>query len=213
MEQIVFLGGNGHAIELYEYMSREGIVPVGYYAPHEDTLSKWVKYLGSEEEKFNSEYLYVVASGLISIRKRMIKFIESNHLKTYTYISKYAYVSSIAVIGEGTQVLPYAIISGNPVIGKYVLSGVHSLISHQAVVGNNVVLSPGVKISGNCCIGNNIMFGINAALVPGSVVNDDSEIGIGTVPKKYVKANQFVIAPKSKVCDIELVKTKILNGN
>ena len=106
MEKIAFLGGNGLAIQLYESMKRDGIEIVGYYAPQPDALSEWVDYLGDENEIFNADYSYVVACGLISLRKKLIQFIEKNHLKTYTYISPEAYVSSIAQIGEGAQIVP-----------------------------------------------------------------------------------------------------------
>lgn len=210
MEKVVFLGGNGLAIELYEYMKRDGIDIVGYYAPQPDTLSEWVKYLGNENEDFDSSYSYVIACGLMPHRKKLIHFIEYNNLKTYTFISSEAHVSTMAQIGEGAQIVPGAIISGNPVIGKYVLVNACAMIAHQAAVGNNVVLGPGAKITGNCKIGNNVTFGSNVALIPGTRIEDNAEIGIGAIPKRVVKTGKFVKAPVSDTVDMQMLYSNLL---
>lgn len=209
MEKIVFLGGNGLAIELYEYMKRDGINIVGYYALEPDTLSNWVEYLGNENEGFDPDYSYVVACGLIPLRKKLINFIEKNNLKVYTYISERAYISSLAKIGEGAQIVPNTVVSGNPIIGKYVLVNAHSMIAHQTVVGSNVVLGPGVKITGGCNIGSNVAFGSNVALIPGTRIESDVEIGIGAIPKRLVKTGKFVKAPKSDVIDMQILRSRL----
>ena len=210
MEKIVFLGGNGLAIELYEYMKQDGINIFGYYAPRPDTLSEWVPYLGDERYGFNADYSYVVACGLMPLRKKLITFIEENNLTTYTYISKKAYISSLATIGEGAQIVPNTVISGNPIIGKYVFVNAFGMIAHQSIVGNNVVLSPGVKITGNCNIGDNVMMGSNVSLIPGTRIENDVEIGIGAIPKRLVKTGKFVKGPKSDVIDMQIFKSNIL---
>lgn len=210
MDKIVFLGGNGLAIELYEYMKREGINIYGYYSPKPDSLSEWVDYLGDESKEFNPEYFYVVASGLIPLRQKMITFMRENHLKPYTYISKLAYVSSMAQVGVGSLIVPNAVVSGNPVIGDYVLMNAFSMIAHQSVVGDNVILSPGVKVTGNCKIGNNVAMGSNVALIPGTRIENNVEISIGAIPKRVVKAGKFVKAPTSEVIDIGFIKNKAL---
>lgn len=210
MNKIAFLGGNGHAIELYEYMKRDGIEIVGYYAPQPDALSEWTNYLGNEDDAFDSECFYVVASGLIPLRKRLINFIESQRLRTYTYISKEAHVSTIAQIDVGAQIVPGAVISGNPIIGKYSFVNACAMIAHQSIVGENVVLGPGAKITGNCRIGNNVSLGSNAALIPGTRVEDDVEIGIGAVPKRLVKTGKYVKANSCTVIDLQALHANIL---
>lgn len=210
MEKIVFLGGNGFAIELYEYMKHDGIEVAGYYAPAPDTMSKYIPYLGDEREGFERDCSYVVACGLIGLRKKLISFIDSNELRPYTYISKNAYVSSIAEIGEGASVVPNTVISGDPKIGRFLVMNAFSMIAHQSEVGENVVLSPGVKITGNCKVGDNVLFGSNSALIPGTKIQSDAEIGIGATPKRLVKSGKFVKAPVGDVIDLSLLRSDIL---
>jgi UDP-3-O-[3-hydroxymyristoyl] glucosamine N-acyltransferase len=211
MEKIAFLGGNGLAIELYEYMKRDGIEIYGYYSPEPDSLSEWVDYLGDERIKFDPELSYVVASGLISTRMKMIDFIRMNKLKPYTFISKLASVSGIAKIGAGAQISPTAVISGNPNIGEFVFMNSCSLIAHQSNIGENVVVGPGAKITGNCTIGNNVALGSNVALIPGTKIEDNAEISIGAIPKRLVKSGRFVKAPSSEVIDMGFVRESLFN--
>lgn len=210
MDKIVFLGGNGHAIELYEYMKRDGIEIAGYYAPQPDALSEWVPYLGNENKNFDSTCFYVVACGLIPLRKKLIQFIESHQLKPYTYISKRANVSTIAKIGAGAQIVPQATISGNPEIGKYLLANIDTMVAHQSIIGDNVVLSPGAKITGNCKVGDNVTLGSNAALIPGTIIEHDAEIGIGAVPRRFVEAGILVKLPPCEIKDRQRLHTNIL---
>ncbi len=210
MDKIVFLGGNGLAIELYDYMRHDGIEIYGYYSPEEDSLSEWTRYLGDEKDGYDNDYKYVVASGLISIRDKMIRFIDRNHLKTFSYFSRDAYISSLAVFGNGIQIVPGAIISGNAVIGNHVFVNAHGLIGHQAVVGNNVVVGPGAKITGNCHLGNNISLGSNSALIPGTQLEDNVEIGIGAIPSRYVRSGKYVKCLKNEVVDLSILNSNIL---
>ncbi len=213
MEKIAFLGGNGLAIELYEYMKRDGIEVYGYYSPEPDSLSEWVDYLGDERKGFDPNLSYVVASGLIATRRKMIDFIRDNHLKSYTFVSKLANVSSIAKIGEGAQIVPDAVVSGNPCIGEFVFMNACSMIAHQSVIGENVVLGPGAKVTGNCKIGNNVSLGSNVALIPGTKIEDDAEISIGAIPKRLVKKGRFVKAPSSEVIDMGYLQGNLFSDN
>lgn len=210
MSKIVFLGGNGLAIELYEYMKQDGIDIYGYYAPKADELSRWVTYLGDERDSYDIDASYVIASGLISLRSKLIRFIEEQKLTSYTYISSRAYISSLATIGRGSAILPNAVVSGDPVIGDYLFMNVAGQIAHQSVVGNNVVVGPGAIVTGNCKIEDNVALGTNVSLIPGTYIGRESEIGIGAVPKKRVKQGRYIMVPKSEVVDKELLNSKMI---
>lgn len=201
MKNIVLLGGGGLAIELLDYMLQENINPIGYYSPEEDKeLSKYLKWLGNERQNYNKEYIYIIASGRIEIRKKMIDFLESHRLKVGSFISKYAYISKFAIIGKGIVATHTAAITGNPIIDDYLfING--SAIGHHAKIGKNVVVGPGVKITGHCQIGNNVSFGANSCLIPGTKIEDNSEIAIGTFPRKRVRCNKIVISKPGDVFD------------
>ena len=195
MEEYAILGGGGNAVEISEYMLAEDKKICGYYSLEENNLlSSMIPYLGDERKNFNPNLKYIVASGLINIRKKMINFIEKNNLQVGSFISKHAYLSKNFDCGKGLVVAPFAVIGQFTNIGDYVFINVHGTVGHDAYIGKNVVIGPGAIITGSCKIGNNVMLGSNAALVPNTILEDDVEIGILTYPMRKVKAGRFILS-------------------
>lgn len=192
----MLLGGGGLAIEILDYMSFDGIKPVGYYSPEkDDDLSGVLSWLGNEKDSYESRFTYVISSGYTHIRKMMIDFIEKNNLDVYTFISSQSYVSSLAEVGKGAVIAPYAAITGNPIIGKYLLANIHSSISHHSIVGDNVVVGPGARITGRCQLGSNVYMGANSCLLPETIIENDIDIGISTFPnnRAVLRSNTSVV--------------------
>lgn len=194
-KEYALLGGGGLAIEIAEYMLSEGYRLCGYYDPREDGDSSAVMpYLGDEQREFSRNVSYIVGAGLTALRLKMISFIENNHLEAGTFISRNAYVSSLANIGKGAVICPFAVVSGNPCMGDYVLMNYMSNVAHHANLGRNVVLAPGARVNGHCTLGNNVSLGANSALVPGTKIGNNIEIGITTFPRKIVRDNVLVVS-------------------
>ncbi|MBQ7199605.1 MAG: hypothetical protein IJS29_10105 [Selenomonadaceae bacterium] len=199
MEEYAILGGGGLALELADLMLNEGKKICGYYSPYEySLLNSLIPYLGDEKENFNPNLKYLVASGLLPIRKKMIAFIESNNLQAGSFISSRAYVSSSATLGKGAVIFPFAVIDSFASCDAYICLNFHSLIGHNASLGNNVVISPGARVNGNCKVGNNVSIGANAALIQGTVLEDDVEIGILTYPIRKVKRGSFIMSASGR---------------
>jgi len=202
MKELALLGGGGLALELIEYMMGEDIKIAGYFAPQEDSdCSQYISYLGDERVNYSKNLKYLLASGLTSLRSKMMNFIESHNLESGQFISRKAHVSSMAKLGKGIVITPFASVTGNPIIGDYVFMNIYSNISHHAVVGNNVVLGPGSRVNGHCSLGNNISLGSNACLIPGTTLAEGVEIGILSYPRRKVSSNKFVLAPPIKAID------------
>lgn len=194
-QECVLLGGGGLAIEIAEYMMTEGYILRGYYDPREDAdTSAVIPYLGDERREFSRKVRYIIGAGLIAIRRKMISFIEGNDLTAATFVSRHAYVSSLAKIGKGAVILPFAVVSGNPKIGDYVLMNCASGVAHHVIIGNNVVLSPGARVNGHCTLGNDVTLGTNAALIPGTTVITGAEIGILTYPRRKVRRKNLILS-------------------
>lgn len=207
MKDIVLLGGGGFAIELLDYMLQEDIKPIGYYSLEKnDDLSKHIKWLGNEKTNYSREYRYIIASGRIDIRKKMIDFLEKNKLDVGSFISKKAYISNFAVIGKGAVIVPMTMITGNPIIGDYLFLNIKGTISHHVKMKNNIVVGPGCKITGHCQIGNNVIFGANSCLIPDTKIEDNSEIGINSFPRQIVKSNKIVVSRPGEAIDRAILK-------
>ena len=195
MKNIVLLGGGGLALEIYDYMRNEGICPLGYCSPDKgNNLNGVLDWLGNENDVHDKSFEYVIASGYISIRRLMIDFLLKNNSNIYSFISQKSYVSKFAKIGVGAVVLPFSTITGNPVIGNYVLVNNFASIHHDVQIGDNAVLSPGARIPGNCKVGENFFMGLNSCLAPETTVGDNVDISINTYMGKKVPSDVVVVS-------------------
>lgn len=201
--QYIMLGGGGFALELYGYMRDDGCDIKGYYAQEENLeLSEWIPWLGDvdtvRDEELDRDAEYIITVRLIKYRLKMIKFIEEHGLKAGSFIHSEVYQSKAAKIGKGIIAFPRAMITGNVKIGDYLFIDSLSIVSHDDVIGNNVVIGPAVTICGNVHIGNNCTFGVNSAVLPGTEILDNTEIGIGSYPPRKVPENSTIICQPGK---------------
>ncbi len=195
MSEVALLGGGGLAIEIVDYMRMDGVAPVGYYSPEEDKfLTGILPWLGDERECVDTRLHYVVASGVINIRKKVISFIEANQLNVYSFLSSKSHLSEFARIGQGYFIAPFAAITGNPAIGKFAFINIHSSLSHHSIIGNNLVLGPGARITGRCIIEDNVYLGANSCLLPETTVKEGSDIGLNTFP-----SNRIAVGPNVSI--------------
>lgn len=189
----ILLGGGGLAFEIADYMLGEGLEIMGYCAPAEnEKLSEFIHYLGNEKETINRSATYIIATGYIDARKRIIDFLQRNSLMIGSFISSKAHVSQFAVIGEGAVIAPNAAITGDAVVGDFLLLNLGSYITHQCVIGSNVVIAPGTIITGCCKVGDNVNFGVLSCTIPKIKIGDNALIGAGSLVVNRVKENTHV---------------------
>lgn len=208
MKRYIFLGGGGFATELLEYMLSDEHAVKGYYSKEDNLeLSRHIPWLGDihtvAEKELDREAEYIVAVRNIGYRRKMIDIIDRNRLQVGSYISKRAYFSRFAQLGQGAVVFPNAIIGGNAVAGDYLFMDIYAAISHGDVIGNNVVLGPAVILSGDSEIGNDVTFGTQSAILPGSKIGNHVEIAINTYPRKRVKDNSVVSSGPGRRFEVE----------
>lgn len=200
MVEYALLGGGGLATEIFDYMTSEDKKVVGYYDLREDEkFSCRLPYLGDEHRStLNKKIHYIIATGILSLRRKMIKFIEDNDLIAGEFISARAYVSRLATYGKGVLIAPFSVVTGNACLGDYVLMNINSIAAHDTRIGTNVVIGPGTIVTGYCKIGDDVTFGANSALVPDSSIGSNVEIGIGTFPRKVVGDDRLVVTKPGK---------------
>lgn len=195
MKRIVLLGGGGLALEIAEYMKAENIIPLGYCSPNkEKQMNSVLEWLGDEKDVHCNDFNYVIASGNMQIRKAMIAFLIKKEANVYSFISQRSQVSKLVKIGKGAVVLPFSSISGNAVIGDFLLLNTFASIHHDVEIGANAVLSPGARIPGFCKIADNFFMGLNASLVPGTKIGENVDVSINAYIGKKVSSNMTVIA-------------------
>lgn len=90
-------------------------------------------------------------------------------------------VSKYATIGEGSVLMPGAVVKAVTTIGNHVILNTNCAIGHDCVIGNYVHVGPGANVSGNVQIGDGVLIGVGSCIIPGVRIGAGSIIGAGSV--------------------------------
>lgn len=158
------------------------------------TESEVVEYFKLEGPEFS------LGLGKPILRQKMYDKFRILGGKLTSTISDKADIGSFDIkIGQGTNVLPYAVIANGSNIGKGCIVYYNTLITHDCIVGDFVELSPGVTLLGSCKIGSHSQIGANATILPGITVGQNAIIGAGAVVTKDVQDNCTVVGIPAQV--------------
>ena len=180
----VLLGGGGLAIEIMGYAndySRQNFI--GYCDVEEKAEMRGIlPYLGLEQEIHEDGLFYVIATGHMENRKKIIRdFIMPYNAQLDNVVASYCHISNKARIGDGLIVGPFASILGNAIVGHMTLVNVSVSIGHDCVIGNNVVLCPGARISGWSKVGDNSLVGSNTVVLPEGKIGEDALVSANSI--------------------------------
>jgi sugar O-acyltransferase (sialic acid O-acetyltransferase NeuD family) len=104
------------------------------------------------------------------------------------------------VIGEGSFIGAYSILTTNIKLGKHTILNRSNQIGHDTVSGDFLSMMPGSVISGNCSIGNRVYLGTNSSIREKTKICDDVIIGLNSgVVKDIKKSGIYGGIPSTKI--------------
>lgn len=111
-----------------------------------------------------------------------------------TYIHPDAHVHSAHPLGEGSIVLPGAVIEPHARVGANTMVWCNATLAHHSTVGDNAWIASGAILSGQAVVGANTFVGVNATVVNQVAVGEFNVIGAGALITKDTKANSVHLA-------------------
>ena len=126
------------------------------------------------------------------------RFTTLHGIQSISLIHPRSYVSSTALIGDGTVVLPGAVITESVIIGKYCIINTAASVDHDNVVGDFSHVSVGCTLAGTVRVGQGVLIGAGATVLPGRSIADWSVVGAGAVVTKNVPSGWTVIGIPAK---------------
>lgn len=162
---------------------------------HRPVLGKTTEYT-----KFiNCEF--IVAIGNAETRERIVNRMDG--VQWYTAIHPKAIISPFDVsIGEGSVILPGAVIDPGVTIGKHTLVNCNAVVAHDCIVGDYCHISVGTNIAGMVEIGNKTWVGIGASVSNNLKICANCMVGAGAVVvKDLVESGTYVGVPAKIVAE------------
>ena len=119
--------------------------------------------------------------------------------KFSTAIHSSATVSSFATIGDGSVVMPGAVINSDSRIGRHCIINTKASVDHDCIVGDFVHISPGVVLCGNVTVGEGTQVGAGATILPGVSIGKWAMIGAGAVVVRDIPDGVVAVGVPVKV--------------
>lgn len=148
---------------------------------------------------------FINAIGNNQIRKRIVERMDVPEDLYLTLIHPTAFVSTTAVIGDGTVIMPHATVNAEATIQNHVIVNTGAIVEHDCRVESFAHLSPHATLTGAAIVEKGVHIGSNATLLPGVRVSEWAIIGAGAtvispippfstavgVPAKVIKNNNL----------------------
>jgi len=120
-------------------------------------------------------------------------------LRFHTLIHPRAYISSLAVLGEGVFVGANSVVGPGTRLDDHVFVNRGVTIGHDTSIGAYSRIQPGSNLGGLSRIGRGVTIGIGATLIERLVVGDHAIIGAGAVVTGDVPARKLVVGIPARV--------------
>lgn len=209
MEQIVVLGGGGHArvcIELIERIGGYTIAGVvdpqlqrgsslrGYQAIGDDAVLPQLRRSG-----VTAACIGIGGAPNLVPRWRMYEQAIALGFTIPTLIHPSAVIARDVAIGAGAQVMAGVILQPDAVIGEDAIVNTGARIDHDSMVGAHAHVCPGVTISGDCVIGDGAFVGAGATVIHGIRIGTRAVVAAGAVVIRDVPDGVMVMGVPARV--------------
>lgn len=199
--KLVIIGDSAFAQVAHEYFENDsdyqvvGFSVEAAYLHRHELFGLPIVAFESVQDIFNPAehdvFVAIVYTQLNRLRTRLCALAKNKGFKLAKYVSKHAFLSKSASIGEhcfifeGNVIQPFVRIADNVILW----SGNH--IGHHSVIKENVFISSHVVISGFAEIGENSFLGVNASISNNVKVAEDCWVGPGITISKNTKPGEL----------------------
>lgn len=200
MEQIILIGGGGHAHSVMDSIIQAGKYEIAGFVDRTEmkgTIISGFRVIGTDND-LKAIYDSGVRNACISIGfmgKNSIREKIYDRLKQIGYempriIDTSAVIAEGADIAEGTYIGKMAIVNSNVKIGKMCIINTGAIIEHDNYVDDFSHIAVGSVLCGNVYIGRGCFIGANATIIQDIGIGDGVIVGAGVTVRHDVQAGQ-----------------------
>jgi sugar O-acyltransferase (sialic acid O-acetyltransferase NeuD family) len=190
--KLSLFGYGGHAREVAQQINQ----PITFFV--DDIYSnEFTKPLSDFDPDY---YFMMVAVSDTEERKRIVERLPEK-TKYFTFIHPTALIlDKNIVIGEGSFIGAYSILTTNIQIGKHAILNRGNHVGHDTIIGDFFSAMPGSIVSGNVLIGDQCYLGTNSTIIEKKNICDQVLVGAnGVVIKDIKKSGKYVGVPVKKI--------------
>lgn len=201
-KRVIIVGTGGHAKVVYDIVKSAGDRVYGFLTTDDISEFLGIPVLGKNEDFIRyPDCYFIIAIGNQNVRCRLAQ--QMDGVRWYTAIHPTAVISKVGtVIGEGTAVMPNAVINANAKIGKHCIINTNAAVEHDDVIADFSHISVGTKLSGTVHIGERTWVGAGATVIQETKICADCMIGAGAVVVKDISVpDTYIGVPAKRKCE------------
>ena len=146
---------------------------------------------------FLAAHLIIIGIGDCKIRGELSRLVIKNGGHLAKSIHPTAIIRSNVEIGDGTVIMPYAIVGPNTKVGKYCIINNAAIVSHDCILGNGVNVADGATFESE--VGDEAFIGLRAVTIPKIKIGARAIVGAGSVVTKDVPPDTTVAGVPAKI--------------
>ncbi len=212
MKRIVIVGASGFGREVYwwtrTHSSTDWRDPEVVFiddsqqclADYPDLQPLYIGTISTWQPSENDVALMAIADPRVKLQLSQ-KLIDKG-ARFGTFIHSSCLVVPSSKTGYGSILCPYAGVTCDVTIGRFVTMNCSSGAGHDAIIGDACTLSGFAEVTGKTILGTGVFMGSHACVLPGVRVGDFAKIGAGSVVTRHVKPNTTVMGVPAKRIDL-----------
>lgn len=178
---LVILGAGGHAVSVANVALSAGFTVRGFVDPNRKGAVVLAMTVVAEVEELGDPtgMPLAIAAGDNAVRKRIHDDLRARYgVLDFPPLAHASAVLSVnARLGEGSVVMPGAIVGPNSTLGRFCILNTRAAIDHDCAMADFSSLAPGAITGGDVRIGLRAAIGIGAVIKHGLSIGDDAVLG------------------------------------
>ena len=187
MDEVVVIGGGGHAKVLISVLQKMGESLRGYVDPVDRGAVLGIPCLGGDDvlkDLAGESLRLALGIGVMAVespRRALVAAAQDAGFEFITAVSPDACVHDSDRFGSGSMVFAGAVIQPAVTVGRFAIVNTRSSIDHDCEIGDFAHVAPGATLGGGVRVGENSLVGIGAVVNPSVTIGRDCCIGSGAV--------------------------------
>ena len=200
---MLIIGASGHAKVIADIAKLQNLDV--YFCDDEVRQIEGEQVLLRSKVDFQNRNL-VIGIGNNKIRSKIaFQYPENKFLKLFHPSSV---INKFSTIGDGTVVMPVAVINVGVKIGKHCIVNTGAIIEHDCVLDDFVHVSPNATLCGSVMIGRYTWIGAGAIVIQGIKIGENVTIGAGSVVINNIPDNTIVVGNPAKIIKVKEVEKR-----
>jgi sugar O-acyltransferase (sialic acid O-acetyltransferase NeuD family) len=159
-----------------------------------------VTYAGVVAKYFPlADDVVLCAIGNPGARMRVVSTLEARGVQFANFVHDTALLGPRVQLGPGSLICPGVVVTTDVKIGSHVHVNVNTAIGHDCLIGDFATISSCCNLTGGVVVGQGAFLAASASVAPKKRVGAYSQVGIGSVVVRHVKAHHTVFGNPATV--------------